>query len=462
MQENKFNEFLESALKKNPHLNPLMVEDWLESVIKLSEDTIDFQDNYRSNEHRTQMIERGVSWHISKLNGFVGGDMAALAMEFNGDFYPFGTAEDVIKQKICLVAPEALYGDGERRMVMLPTVKKKFLKEMAAYELKPYDLAYEKIEELEKAGGIASLPWLKSKPDSIYIDKNNEVWLVAFKVPAEHDTVISAYEDPGLYYKAPLAQDKIFLEQAGIKVHHTAIVPFSTKEMKVYVSEFPVNLELEKLVVDAGNQYWDFVLKNEMPKRPPGKNFSYIKEVPLAFQKLISEFVVTKKLASISKEKSDKLKDRLLEMAKTIGVDWEQMGLKTRLPGLDISHKESSYYNTKRLKDAFRLLGGNPDAPEFTDDKTQTTVAVIRSAKTDHSLMIGEIQEIAIRCFDDAIADTLEHMDIDPKVLPAPIDPTLFAPEPITQSDIDKIAETLKDSSKVLSRPRGEIQDIPF
>ncbi len=452
MLENKIDELLGVMLKKNPHLNPVVSEDWLENVIKLSTETVDFQDNYRSPEHREQLIERGVMWHINKLDGFTGNDMAALAMEYTGDFYPFGTATDVIKEKICVSAPEQLFGDGERRMIMLPTVKKKFLKEMAEYELKPYDLAYDKIEEFQKAGGIPNLPWLKSRPESIYIDKNNEVWLVSFKVPAEHSTVISAYEDPGLYYKAPLAQDKIFLEQAGVKVHHTAIVPFSTKEMKVYVSEFPVDLEMEKLVVDAGNHYWGCVQRNELPKRPTGKDYSYIREVPPVLQKLIAEHILTKKIESLSEDKAKKLKERILEVSKTLGIDWEVIDKKTMLPGVNISHKEARYFNQNLLKDEFRMLGGNPDDDKFYTNKTQTSITVVRSAKSDHAPLVSEIQEIAIRTMQDGLEDALEYMEIDQSLLPAPVDPTLLTPSPVVLDEVGALMEELSNNSKVLLR----------
>ncbi|MND11531.1 hypothetical protein D3C87_351960 [compost metagenome] len=462
MHENKVEELLSGMIKRYPHLNPAVAEDWLENVISLSVETVDYQDNYRSPEHREQMIERGVTWHINKLSGFNGNDMSALIMEYNGDYYPFGSASDVIKEKICVSAPEQLFGDGERKMVLLPTVKKKFLKEMAAYELRPYDLGYDKAEELEKSGGVPGLPWMKSRPESIYIDKNNEVWLVSFKVPAEHDTVISAYEDPGLYYKASLAQDKIFLERAGVKVHHTAIVPFSTKEMKVYVSEFPVDYELEKKVIDAGNEYWDFVLRNELPQRPMGKNFSHIKQVPAAFQKIIVEYVISKKVESISTDKAKGVKSRLLEMAKTIGIDWEELDKKTRLPGVDISHKEARSFNASKLKDDFRMLGGNPDDDKYFNNREQTTVSVIRGQKTDYSLMINELQEIASRAFDDAHTDGMEYLSIDNSMLPKPSDPTLVEPEIATSVIQEPVIQKGEISAGSIKTPDTEIGDFAF
>ena len=294
--------------------------------------------------------------------------------------------------------------------------------------------------------------YLENQQESIYIDKNNEVWLVSFKVPAEHGTVISAYEDPGLYYKAPLAQDKIFLEQAGVKVHHTAIVPFSTKEMKVYVSEFPVDLEMEKLVVDAGNQYWEYVQRNELPKRPTGKDYSYIREVPPVLQKLIAKHILTKKIESLSEDKAKKLKERILEISKTLGIDWEVLDKKTMLPGVNISHKEARSFNQNLLKDEFRMLGGNPDDDRFYTNRTQTSITVVRSAKSDHAQLVSEIQEIAVRTMQDGLEDALEYMEIDQSLLPAPVDPTLLTPSPVVLDEVGALMEELSNNSKVLLR----------
>jgi len=421
---------LKSIITENPHINIKLAEDWLENTIEVAKYNVSESiEESLSNAEMEDRIKKMVKWHIRRLSGFGGSDMSALIMEYNGDFYPFGNAEDVVREKICLTAPEPFVGDTERGTIMEPIIRRKFEKAMREnHDLVLHTDAYKKLNKFQESGAWDEHPWMKASPDGIYLDlKTGETWLVDFKCPAAQSTVLDNYEDPAIYYKAQLAQYKILLEEAGVRIDHTVLAPFSLKEMKIYIAEFPVTDELIQNVLDAGDYYWEFVLKNELPKRPPGKNFQYVKEVPAPLQELISEMIVVKKLESIAKSKGSAIKDRALELALLSGIDWKKIDTKTRIPGLDISHKEVCSVNNDLIHAEFRRLGGNPDDEKYHETRTQTSISVIRSQKSEHAPFIGEVQEIAIRMFEDALLDVKEYTGLDNKATLNVTDPTLPA-----------------------------------
>jgi hypothetical protein len=418
-----------TILKDAPHVDRKIAADWVDNMILQTRVEIEKFTEIASHE-KLEAIRKTVLWHIGRLNGFGGSDMSVLYTEYKGGYYPHEMdAAGIIAQKLCIRTPNGRNGDTERGTHLEPFAREKFRLKMRAYNFVRHDKAYDALEELAKKGGVPHHEWMQSKPDDVLIDLNTgEIWLVDYKCPASVETFEDIVDNPPDYYRAQLAQYKYHLEAAGIKIDHTALVPFSTKHWDVEVSEFTVNDQLMSDVLSAGDQYWNFVLKSELPLRPLGKNFQFSGEMPAEMQQVIGRFILIKKMSSTLDDMDKRNKRVLLALASQYGVDWDVPEMKTRLPGVDISKKSKVTINKAAIFSDFREGSGNPDDEKYKTVSDSTTVSVIRGKQNIHSDYISEIEIVGERAIEFAIEDLMVKFDYkltDKQINDLIIDPSI-------------------------------------
>lgn len=446
----KKNDLLSYLFEVSPHINPIVAKDWIYSTKIEMEKEILLRSEVLSKEQLEKKVEDKVRWHINRLNGFGGSDMSVLYTEYKGGFYPHDIdARGVVANKLCLTAPSGGNGHTERGHELEPVARRKFLNKMEKFQLKPFNQAFELLKESNEKG-LKYHEWMKSSPDDVFVDKNNEIWLVDYKCPSEHSTFEDMLSDPPDYYKAQLAQYKYQIEKSfekhdiDIKINHVALVPFSTKEWDVGIAEFLVTEELTKDILMAGDLYWKNVLENTLPLKPVSTNFQLITDAPVQIQQSIAKFIYTKKMKSVVDAKDKTNKTELLNLLLKFGVNWDEEEQKTRVCGVDISKKSKITFNTKQaLADAVNILNSYnsiQDSDNFLNEREKfkdcdqyncpsesTTVSVIRGAKNPHSDFINDIESIAKRCFDFGYDDVLQqnNFDIsDEELFKMSIDPT--------------------------------------
>lgn len=406
-------ELLKHLLETASHVNHKVAEDWLGNTILMAELDQKNSGEVLSEEAFTESVMKTVKWHIKRLNGLGGSDMSVLHTEFLGGFYPHGTtAADIVANKLGLQTPHGRNGDTERGIRTEEEARRKFILKMSDWDLELYHEGYEALDKLKLKGGVPNHEWMQSSPDGIYRSKKDgSIWLVDFKTPAVQDTVDEMISNPPDYYRAQLAQYKYHLEAAGVVIDHTALVPFSTKQWDVEVAEFTVTDKLMTEVLGAGDHYWKYVLKNELPRLPPSENFQFVGEMPVDLQQVVAKFALVKKMDSIIKKIDKNNKSALLKLSSIHGVQWDQPEMKTRIPGVDITTKSSMKTDNKAIAAAFRELGGDPDDEQFKIPTETTTVSLIRSKKNPHAEFLGELEELGIRAIDFAIADMMDVND---------------------------------------------------
>lgn len=455
---------LKHLLETAPHVNHKVGSDWVGNTIKIIEQELNESGEILSEMQHNDLLEKKVKWHIKRLNGFGGSDMSVLYTEYKGGFSPHDmTAAKIVAGKLCLETPNGQNGDTERGTKLEPEARRKFELKMKKIfpSFRSYDAAYEAIHNFNEEGkGIEGHEWLKSSPDGVYIDCNNEIWLVDFKCPAAQTTVDDMTSEPPEYYKAQLAQYKYHLEKLGIKVHHTALVPFSTKKWDVEIAKFVVSEELTKDILAAGDKYWDFTMRNELPRLPMSENFQFAGEMPVVLQQVVADFALGKRFEANIKSMNDNKKRKLLKLSSLSGINWDQPDMKTRMPGVDITTKGVSKINYKKIAEDFRTMGGNPDDEKYKDVSEQTTVSLIRSKKSPHAPFINEMDDHGLRCIDYAYADmheangfNLTNDQID-QIIEDPAGPmyentagliTSDAVEAIDKLSEDKVAKEIKE-----------------
>ncbi|MGD1524483.1 YqaJ viral recombinase family protein [Vibrio owensii] len=401
-----------------PYVQDSIIEDWVYSAVETISNDLDLYEDFPTAQHRTEKIEALVKWHIRRMNGFGGSDMSVLYTEYKGGFTTYGGEEtidaaSVVAGKLALVNVTGTTGDMERGKKLEDEARVSFERQMNknGYGLKPHALAYKKLKEFQKEGW-KDHPWCFSSPDGIYIDKHGKTWLVDFKVPNNTDNVQTYYWNPPMHYRAQLAQYKAHLEAAGVKIDNVALVPFSTKEWKSYIAEFEVTETFMNEIMECGDYYWEFVKSGELPRRPPNQDFQFVDELSPQMKSLMSQFIMASKMKGIATKKQESLKSTLLEMASINGVDWKEDGRKTRLPGVDITHKEGKRkLNSDALKAKYEKLGGSLDDDELYTTTESTTVSVVRGKKVAFIDFIVDNQDIAESMFQDAVAEVKETQD---------------------------------------------------
>ncbi len=393
-------------LSEVQHIDKNIALDWLQNTVATVSHDVDTNENVKSAEDRNQKIENMVRWHINNLNGFGGFEISVLHTEFKGGFYPFeASAASIVSDKLGINSPEPFGGNAELKEIMMPVAEKKFLQIMPAnLGLKEYSDGKRGLYNF-LSGDKNGHPWMKGGRFNLYIDNNKETWLVDFKFPDNHKTVIDCYQSPPEYHRASIALHKAQFEMAGLKIDHTCIVPFSMKEMKPYVAEVQIDSLLMQEVIDAGDQYWNNVVDNILPQRPIEKNFELISEVPPELRRLITKYIADKKTESLGKNAAAKLKDRILELCSANGIDWDVEDKKTSVPGLNITKKSKLYENVSMLKDDLRSLGGNPDDEKYKTVRMSTTMSVVRGKKGASAEFVNDVNDIILEVYNGAQED---------------------------------------------------------
>lgn len=200
------------------------VDGWLDGVQKIDPDRID--------------------WHALRLTGFGGSEIGALVR----DFY---SAKRVILEKLLLSLPESPAPGARRETVMEPIHRIEFL---AKYGLKQDKDALRLI--LAAQGEI---PWARHCPDDICLTGAGQRLLVGYKSPSELST------EESLEYKAQLHLGLLIGEQAGIEFDGMVLseMGWGAWNTKEFFVERDGDLMGE--ILDAGNYYWNCVLKGEVP-----------------------------------------------------------------------------------------------------------------------------------------------------------------------------------------------------
>jgi hypothetical protein len=390
-------------LSEVPHIDKTIAIDWLENTVATISHDIDMNEDVVSIEDRTNKVENLVKWHINNLNGFGAYEISILHTEYKGGYYPFdASATSIVSDKLGINSPQPFGGSAELKEIMLPVAKKKFLQSMPG--LVPYSEGVSRLYDYLNSDNKPH-PWMKGGRFNLYKDRNNETWLVDFKFPNSHESAENIYNSPADYHRASIALQKAQFELAGVKIDHACISPFSLKTMMPMISEVVIDSVIMKEVLEAGDQYWQNVQDNVLPKRPESKNFELISELPVELRKLVGKYILDKKVESLGKNAANKARERILELSTVHGIDWDIEDKKTQLPGISITKKGKSSQNVGAILEDFRKLGGNPSDEKYFDSKETVTVALVRSKKSSSYQLVGDVSEIAERVYGDAQED---------------------------------------------------------
>lgn len=358
---------LSSKLERVPENRRL---DWLENAIDFVSSEVDTDDKNLSPEQREEKIKWRVSNFVNRMNKFTKSDIGPLYLNFIGQ-YSMRSATDIVQDKLCINYPESVNGNMMRGKATKPVAKDLLInKHMESFELENYMPALEAIREMDKNSGIEDHVWMNGcYPDGVYIDKNQETWLVSYTSPSKESTVIELKENIPEERQAAIVLEKLQIEEAlrqkGINkgIDHLLLVAFSSERWDIETIEFESTTQMEVNILDAGDYYWDMVLSEKLPVFKSAFEFEYIHEIPEPLANLNAKFAYYKKMESKAKSNADTLKSAIEEQAKRFGIDFETEGKKTRFGGIDVKNAIKRSLDMDKLKADFIAKGG-----DITDD----------------------------------------------------------------------------------------------
>lgn len=395
-----------------PHVNKLRREDWLNEAILVDTYNADITKSFETPEKRDAFIEELVKKDIRRLGSFGGNDIAAFWLDHNDIFSPFTNEEglpqntqSVIESKLCIIAPTRMTGDMIRGVALEPMAKLDFERQMSANGFTPRPDMLEIFTSLYD-NRIPEHPWLVGMPDGIYEDRNGDIYVVDFKVPANADAVRDMQRDPPEGYNAQMGTYEAILGFHNIRVKHRILAPMSIKTMETTPIIMPEVKDFTKTLLGLGDNAWHHVINGTIPNRDYDVgDLTKIEKVDDSVERSANRFAyfnALKKAVEDAMTQERRIMEWMLKKHHDITPD---QGKKVKLP-VGISYSTTTP-KPSLSKDALARkyvdLGGDIEDPDlYITPKPSTRINITTSKKDPYTPRLDQFRSLAVDMFKEA------------------------------------------------------------
>lgn len=315
--------------------------------------------------------------HIRRLGGFGASEIGRLVGERRGQYSPFGTARELVMEKLLQRLPDPGDEHTHRGVVMEPLIRQEFLRQSGA--VRRIDLAQQ-----IAAHTPARWPWMRATPDDL-VEIQGALGIVDYKAPAEPLTEVS------LAYACQLHQIGLLAHDLGIPLQFQALVAWNHRRglPEVFLCEHDPQLEQDLLA--AGDEGWNqFVLNGACPDWPVREplaltlaNLSTATKTEI--EALAERYLRLDALAKAAKSQTDEARAHLLahcharHLAETVAsgpvrikpqAAWNVEAIESRLDPTERARFARPQWETQTLVNLVRDLGGNPEVARRGDPAT--------------------------------------------------------------------------------------------
>jgi hypothetical protein len=204
-------------------------------------------------------------WHATRAGGFGGSDIGVLVRNFQGARADHqASAHDIVSAKLLRNVPEIDTGVLRRGHFMEP-IHAGFLYEKWA--AKRDEQAF---TALSHATGVRI--WQRYSPDEMVLMPSDEPnpalgGMKAVRILADYKapTVVDEDDEIKFQYDCQLHQGAIICAHAGIHLDGLMLSQFNWAGWNIKDDFVSYNPELAKTLIAAGDHYWDYVLRGEVP-----------------------------------------------------------------------------------------------------------------------------------------------------------------------------------------------------
>lgn len=389
--------------EKAPHISPTLANDWLDRTRQVAASSLSASVKPPQTPAAfDEEVERLVTFHVRMLSGFGASDMSILYTAYTGGHHPFGTASDVVRKKLCVEAPEPPTGDLARGIAHEPHARALTLAKLSHLGLRPDHEARDKLRRWLDAGGSQEHPWLKAFPDGIFLTSAGLRIVAEYKSPYDHDSVEEMSLAPPDQHCVQLEQAKMCLELAGVKVDKLLLSPFSCKTWDVYPCYIDSSREREKTIIEAGDYYWDHVLRADIPGFNPTKSFQSVDALPERAQASMGRLLLFRRLNRQVESLANSARNSFYSELRQAGIDIDKLDQRTSVPCFNITFgQQKPKIDNRKLLEKFKEIGGDVDDPAlYSDGATVMRLDTVRAKASPYTPMIERVDGLANRVID--------------------------------------------------------------
>lgn len=238
-------------------------QDQREWLMDLIENKIDINNNF----------ENKIQWHINRLKGIGGSDIAALVHTEMGVYDIFSNANKIISEKLLKSKVKLATATMEKGTMLEPLAREKFYNFLAKKNFvfsrdKEAFKTIENYNKLEKKDN----EWLIGNPDDIILIENKDGscsrFIVDYKVPADKN-----YEDNIQIldnYKYQLNHYCLILEKCCNLPVDGLLLAYLVQDYnniyKIKTLKVEKDVILQKNILQVGDKYWQMRNRGEIPE----------------------------------------------------------------------------------------------------------------------------------------------------------------------------------------------------
>lgn len=258
-------------------------------------------------------------WHAVRLGGFGGSEIGALVRNLHGERADHGlSARDIVAAKLMRSTPTQDSAHLRRGRDNEALHAQRF---WAKWGAQRDEQAY---ETLKQAKG--SHPWMRYSPDDVVRmplvlrqdedgslrlvrSKKQALWLIDYKAPSQVDPSAKV----AFQYAAQLHQGAILAAEAGLALDGMMLSQFDWANWALKDDVVPWDEQLGEDIIRAGDHYWDYVLRAELPPYVVAPKWQDDPNYVQAMTETARTYAALAALADAARERADLLRLRLLQ-----------------------------------------------------------------------------------------------------------------------------------------------------
>lgn len=256
-------------------------------------------------------------WHATRLAGFGGSEIGVLVRNRQGARADHGmSAHDIVEAKLMRRAPLEDTAHLRRGHDNEAMHAQKF---WAKWGAQRDEQAYGALKAMK-----GSRAWMRYSPDDVVrmpfvlrerngslqmvATREPALWLIDYKAPA----AVDPSDKVAFQYAAQLHQGAILCAEAGIDLEGMMLSQFDWAGWSLKDDVVEWDPALGQMIVEAGDYYWDFVLRGEVPPYVIREQWDGAESYAQRQREVAQLYAALAALADAAKERAEKVRDRLL------------------------------------------------------------------------------------------------------------------------------------------------------
>ncbi|MDM7322433.1 MAG: hypothetical protein P3W87_003935 [Gammaproteobacteria bacterium] len=376
-------------------------------------------------------------WHAKRLEGFGGSEIGALVRNYHGVRAAHHSAHDIVEEKLMRRVPTVPKSHLVRGLEHEPVHAEYFARKWSA---RRDEEAY---EALKQAKG--SHPWMRYSPDDVVRmpaelvqtedgrlvlqrSKQESLWLIDYKAPSHvTDTPVIPFQ-----YSAQLHQGAILCAETGIDIDGMMLSQFNWEQWALKDDIVLWDENLGRLILEAGDHYWDYVLRGEVPAYVQNPVWTPAPEYIQSHQEVAHQYALLKALSDAAAERAEALRAQILEPLEGC-----------RLSGQRIEFVAPNDQSKKLTVSANRVLDKEAVARLLTPEQMQLCEKKDKATDWDVDAMVQYLTEAGV----DVNAFRRRKLDAD-KVFALMESLGLDAEQVVREQVILRVAPTYKEQMR--------------